>query len=77
MLGEIEAPRRRVGDAAALTGELYQLIDEGLADPGSRAMPQGADQDADPGRARPRGPGDPPPAGSASRTTSSSSCPPS
>jgi nitric oxide reductase activation protein len=63
MLGEIEGAEATVGDAAALTGELYQLIDEGLADPGSRAMPQGDDQDADPGPP-PEGGGDPPPAGS-------------
>ena len=35
MLGAVEpAEAPRVGDAAALTGDLYRLIDEGLADPG-------------------------------------------
>jgi nitric oxide reductase NorD protein len=40
MLGGVEAPEAVVGDAAALTGDLYRLIDEGLADPG-RALREG------------------------------------
>ena len=57
---------RRVGDAATLTGELYQLIDEGLADPGDRAMPQSADQDraGRPAPRRRRGRAPPPAGGS-------------
>ncbi|MFN0089811.1 MAG: VWA domain-containing protein [Acidimicrobiales bacterium] len=62
MLDEIVQIDATVGDAAALTGELYQLIDEGLADPGSRAMPQADDQET--GDPPPEGAGDPPPAGS-------------
>lgn len=60
MLDEIERIDAAVGDAAALTGELYQLIDEGLADSGSRAMPQSDDQDTEPGAPPPEGAGNPP-----------------
>ena len=67
-----------VGDAAALTGELYQLIDEGLADPGNRTMPQPEGLDPDGAPPPPDGAGEPPPpAARGSRTTSSSSCRPS
>ena len=60
MLGAVEAEGARVGDAAALTGRLYRLIDEGLADPGRAlrpdaegpppqgAPPEGSDPDGDP-----------------------------
>jgi nitric oxide reductase NorD protein len=62
MLGAVEAPEARVGDAAALTGDLYRLIDEGLADPG-RALREG-EQPPPPEGAAPEGPeGEPPPAG--------------
>lgn len=63
MLGAIEEPGLRVGDAAALTGELYRLIDEGLADPGRALRPDDAPPPAD---GAPPEPGDaqqPPPAG--------------
>jgi nitric oxide reductase NorD protein len=39
MLAEVEDPGARVGDAADLTGRLYRLIDEGLADPGRALHP--------------------------------------
>jgi nitric oxide reductase NorD protein len=39
MLGAVEEEGARVGDAAALTGRLYRLIDEGLADPGRALRP--------------------------------------
>jgi nitric oxide reductase NorD protein len=60
MLGAVEEEAARVGDAAALTGQLYRLIDEGLADPGRAprpdaegpppqgAPPEGADPDGGP-----------------------------
>jgi nitric oxide reductase NorD protein len=60
MLGTVEAPEARVGDAAVLTGNLYRLIDEGLADPG-RALREG-EQPPPPEGAPPEG-GDPPPGG--------------
>ena len=60
MLGTVEAPEARVGDAAVLTGNLYRLIDEGLADPG-RALREG-EQPPPPDGAPPEG-GDPPPGG--------------
>lgn len=61
MMAEIAEPGARVGDAAALTGRLYRLIDEGLADPG-RGMAPDADQPPPPG-APPEGaePQEPPP----------------
>ena len=62
MLGTIAQPGLRVTDAAVLTGELYRLIDEGLADPG-RALRPG---EAPPAEGTPPEPGDadqPPPAG--------------
>ena len=63
MLGAVEAAEARVGDAAALTGDLYRLIDEGLADPG-RALREG-EQPPLPEGAPPEGPegAEPPPAG--------------
>ena len=63
MLGAVEAEDARVGDAAELTGRLYRLIDEGLADPGRSLRPD-ADQAPPPG-APPEGadPDDPPPGG--------------
>jgi nitric oxide reductase NorD protein len=48
MLADVEDPAARVGDAAALTGRLYRLIDEGLADPG-RALRADAEQPPPPG----------------------------
>jgi nitric oxide reductase activation protein len=63
MLTTIEEPGLRVSDAAVLTGELYRLIDEGLADPGRALAPD----EAPPAEATPPAPGDadqqPPPAG--------------
>jgi nitric oxide reductase NorD protein len=53
MLEVVEQEGARVGDAAELTGRLYRLIDEGLADPG-RALRPGADQ-APPEGAPPEG----------------------
>jgi nitric oxide reductase activation protein len=41
MLATVEEEGARVGDAAALTGRLYRLIDEGLADPGRALRPDG------------------------------------
>ena len=63
MLDAVEAEDARVGDAAELTGRLYRLIDEGLADPG-RALRPDADQPPPPG-APPEGadPEDGPPPG--------------
>ena len=61
MLGTVEAPEARVGDAAVLTGNLYRLIDEGLADPG-RALREG-EQPPPPEGAPPPEDGDPPPGG--------------
>jgi nitric oxide reductase activation protein len=64
LLDTIAAEGRRVGDAAELTGRLYRLIDEGLADPGQRALPQQAEGPQDPGAPpEPEG-AEPPPAGS-------------
>jgi nitric oxide reductase NorD protein len=61
MLAVVDRAEARVGDAANLASELYVLIDEGLADPGQRAMapdqappegaeppPEGEDADAPP-----------------------------
>jgi nitric oxide reductase NorD protein len=41
MLAVVEEEGARVGDAADLTGRLYRLIDEGLADPGRALRPDG------------------------------------
>lgn len=59
MLDAVDRPDARVADAAALTGALYQLIDDGLADPGHRLRPDAAP----PGEGTPPEPGDgePPP----------------
>jgi nitric oxide reductase activation protein len=64
MLAAVERAEARVGDAAALTDRLYQLIDDGLADPARQARPDG---EPPPG-APPEGadPGDAPPAGGVS-----------
>ena len=76
MLGTVEAPEARVGDAAILTGNLYRLIDEGLADPG-RALREG-EQPPPPGRAPPpEATGATPAPAAAPTTTSRWSCPPS
>ena len=40
MLDVVEAVGARVGDAATLTGDLYALIDDGLANAGDRTMPR-------------------------------------
>ena len=78
MLAAVEEEGARVGDAAALTGRLYRLIDEGLADPGRGAAPRrrAAPAAGRPARGRrPRRRARPPAA--APTTTSSSSCRPS
>jgi nitric oxide reductase NorD protein len=65
MLADVEEPGARVGDAAALTGRLYRLIDEGLADPGRALRPDG---EPPPPGAPPEGEqpeGAPPPGGGA------------
>ena len=61
MLAAVDQAAARVGDAAALTGRLYQLIDDGLADPARQRQPDGAPPPGTP----PEGadPGDAPPAG--------------
>jgi nitric oxide reductase NorD protein len=65
LLETIADEGRRVGDAAELTGRLYQLIDEGLADPGQRTTPSEAEGPQDPGAPPPEPEGaEPPPAGS-------------
>ena len=73
MLGAVEPPEARVGDAAVLTGDLYRLIDEGLADPG-RALREGEQPPPPEGRRRPRG-ATRRPAAAAPTTTSRWSCP--
>jgi nitric oxide reductase activation protein len=64
MLAAVDHAEARVGDAANLASELYVLIDEGLADPGQRAM---APDQAPPEGAEPppegEGADEPPPAG--------------
>lgn len=50
MMAEVEAEDARVADAAELTGRLYELIDEGLADPGRQTMP---DTEPPPGESAP------------------------
>jgi nitric oxide reductase NorD protein len=62
MLAEVQEPGARVADAAALTGRLYRLIDDGLADPGRALRP---DQTPPPPGAAPEGadPDDAPPPG--------------
>jgi Mg-chelatase subunit ChlD len=40
LLPRLEDPGARVGDAAALTEQIYRLIDEGLADPGRNLRPE-------------------------------------
>jgi nitric oxide reductase NorD protein len=66
MLAAVEDEDARVGDAAALTGRLYRLIDEGLADPGRALRP---DAEGPPPQGAPpedSGPdGDPAPSGGA------------
>ena len=56
MLAAVEEEGARVGDAAGLTGRLYRLIDEGLADPGRALRPDA--EGAPPPGAPPEG-GDP------------------
>jgi len=65
MLAAVEAAAARVTDTAALVGELYRLIDEGLAGPGEAMRPD-AGAGAPPKPAPPEG-GDagPPPGGGA------------
>lgn len=46
MLVVVEAEGARVADAATLTGDLYALIDDGLADAGDQTMPRDDVQDA-------------------------------
>ncbi|MGD9697384.1 MAG: VWA domain-containing protein [Thermoleophilia bacterium] len=59
LLADVEGEDARVGDAAALTGRLYQLIDDGLADPGRQLQPdQAPPEDAGP---PPEGADAPPP----------------
>ena len=53
LLVVVEDAAARVGDAAALTGRLYELIEEGLADPGQRSMPREEEGTQDPGAAPP------------------------
>jgi nitric oxide reductase NorD protein len=60
MLAAVEGEEARVGDAAALTGELYALIDEGLSDPGRQMAPPPEQGPEDPD-APPEGDGAPPP----------------
>jgi nitric oxide reductase activation protein len=66
MLALVEVPGARVGAAAALTGRLYRLIDEGLADPGRALRP---DAEGPPPPGAPPQPSDsddsPPPSGGA------------
>ena len=62
MLAVVEEPGARVGDAAALTGRLYRLIDDGLADPGRALRPEG-EQPPPPGAPPEGGEGDEPPGG--------------
>ena len=78
MLAAVEEEDARVGDAAALTGRLYRLIDEGLADPGRALRPDA--EGPPPQGAPPEGSdpdGDPAPSAAGPTTTSSSSCRPS
>ena len=63
MLADVEEAEARVGDAAALTGRLYQLIDEGLADPGRQLRPDGEPPPASGTPPEGADPGDAPPAG--------------
>ena len=63
MLAAVEGEDARVGDAATLTGALYALIDDGLANAGEQTMPREADEDA--GAPPPESEGsEPPPEGS-------------
>ena len=63
MLAVVEQAEARVGDAATLTGELYALIDEGLANAGPRSMTR--EEGAGDPPPQPEGdPGEPPPGGS-------------
>ncbi|MBY0397059.1 MAG: VWA domain-containing protein [Thermoleophilia bacterium] len=48
LLPRVEDPGARVGDAAALTEEIYRLIDEGLADPGRNLRPEAPEAAAAP-----------------------------
>lgn len=62
LLDRVAAEDARVADAAALTGELYQLIDEGLTTPAQRQMtqPESSEGQSPP----PEGSEQPPPGGS-------------
>lgn len=66
LLVTVEDAGNSVGDAASLTGRLYELIDEGLADPGQRTVPEQGPQDAGDTPPPPPedGAGEPPPPGS-------------
>lgn len=48
MLVAIEVEGARVGDAAALTGDLYALIDDGLSNAGNQTMPRDDGAEAPP-----------------------------
>lgn len=65
LLVTVEQEDTNVGDAATLASRLYELIDEGLADPGPRAAPAEAEgaRDAAP-PPEPEGAEQPPPSGS-------------
>ena len=53
MLAVVETTEARVGDSATLTGDLYALIDEGLANAGDQTVPR--DDSADDNTAPPDG----------------------
>ena len=59
MLAAVEGEDARVGDAATLTGDLYALIDDGLANAGDQTMPR--DNSEDTGTPPPEGEGAEPP----------------
>jgi nitric oxide reductase activation protein len=61
LLGAVEGEGARVADAAALTGELYALIDEGLADPGRQMAPPAPEPGEGEQPPPPEGEGAPPP----------------
>ena len=77
MLAAVEERGARVGDAAALTGRLYRLIDEGLADPGRALRPDAEGPRPRAPRPRAAAPTATRPPRAGPTTTSSSSCRPS
>jgi nitric oxide reductase activation protein len=61
LMGDLEAPEARVAEAAGITGQIYILIEEHLADPTRRTGQQPADDQEPSGSPQPENDEPPPP----------------